>query len=391
MINRHILSIILTLLVLVPQFLISQVVLFRCDDYGLDEPHFYLNLKKAIDDAGAKLTIGVVPMQLSGLSNSAAQDSILGVLTKSPNIEIAQHGLSHRSWTYGTEFTGRSYQKQEEDIATGKKILEEKTGIRVKTFIPPFNTYDANTVNALQKFRFQTISGGVNNTASAPENSKLCFIPSTISLHRFTKLAIQGKLNKEGKYIVLFHTYGFTENQGFYAARDNSLYDITKSEEYMSTNLASFSALLELLRDKKAQVMTISELADSYGPRAYSSSIIKFNKSNSLFPLPEILHSEHPGYLLEKSSWFRVNQNTLIGVILYLSVLILSYFIATKIYMIQYIRKNIVALLITLSAIVLAISFISMKDGSLGYKVLLILSTYGGLILGILRGRYLKV
>lgn len=239
--------IIYILLITATDLLFSQVVVFRCDDYGLDEPYFYLHLKKVIEDSGAKITLGVVPLQMSGLSYDAVQDSVLVALAKSPGIEIAQHGLTHSSWSYGTEFIGRSFQIQKGDIAKGKMIIEQKTGKQIKTFIPPFNTFDGNTVRALQDLHFRSISGGVSNLASAPDNSKINFIPSTISLYRFSKLAFQGKLKKDVIYIVLFHTYDFIENHEFYAQHGDNPYNIENSHEFMSIDLPRFCGSKSLL------------------------------------------------------------------------------------------------------------------------------------------------
>ena len=65
--------------------------------------------------------------------------------------EVALHGYSHQlaEGTPLTEFAGLSYRDQERRITAGKAELERQLGVRVSTFIPPWNSYDIRTVRAL--------------------------------------------------------------------------------------------------------------------------------------------------------------------------------------------------------------------------------------------------
>ena len=74
-------------------------------------------------------------------------------------LEVALHGYSHQAkhafWRkYSTEFDGIDYINQVKRIDKGKIFLEYMLNTPVKTFIPPWSTYDLNTLKAINKLGY---------------------------------------------------------------------------------------------------------------------------------------------------------------------------------------------------------------------------------------------
>ena len=76
--------------------------------------------------------------------------------------EIALHGYDHQmlsDFYGGSEFGGVEYPNQYGRIVLGKKALKKTLDVDSVTFIPPFGTYDNNTVLALKELGFEAVSG----------------------------------------------------------------------------------------------------------------------------------------------------------------------------------------------------------------------------------------
>lgn len=83
--------------------------------------------------------------------------------------EIAQHGFRHVKHTdnggilgfnKASEFAGRDYDLQLQDLQQGRKILTD-FGFDPVTFIPPWHSFDESTIKALGQSGFKTFSDGL--------------------------------------------------------------------------------------------------------------------------------------------------------------------------------------------------------------------------------------
>jgi predicted deacetylase len=83
--------------------------------------------------------------------------------------EIAQHGYRHiknsddggvLNLNSASEFAGRRYSEQLDDLLKGKSILIDY-GFNPVTFIPPWHSYDTITLKALAKAGFKVLSDGL--------------------------------------------------------------------------------------------------------------------------------------------------------------------------------------------------------------------------------------
>ncbi len=145
------------------------IVIFRIDD---PQPQWKENtLKRAANlfiDEGVPVTLGVIPKphNRSSILNYPSFIFFLRRLTMiRRSFEVAQHGYTHLSLTKfkgSSEFGGISFEKQIDMMRKGKEILKS-AGFEPRTFIPPFDTYDSNTIRAASELGFIAFSAGYSN------------------------------------------------------------------------------------------------------------------------------------------------------------------------------------------------------------------------------------
>ncbi|EJN59976.1 DUF2334 domain-containing protein [Halogranum rubrum] len=146
----------------------QSLVVFRNDDI---QPYYRESEMRAVDsvfvEEGVPVTQGVIPNVAD--SGEIAHDQRLCQYLRAqserhPDIfEFALHGYTHNATTtfYGSsEFGEVAYEEQYRRISEGTAVIESCTGERPDTFVPPFDTYDNETVRALVRANFTTVSGG---------------------------------------------------------------------------------------------------------------------------------------------------------------------------------------------------------------------------------------
>ncbi len=200
-------------------------VVFRFDDYS----NRYQNLDDKVIEAfykhGLMCSVGVIPFQsadknimdLEGytpLKPSKIQN--LKQYLHDGVIEVVLHGYCHRPMLMDkaggkSEFYGLDYQSQLARIKKGKEFLEENLGITIKTFIPPYNSYDSNTLLALEKLGFKYFSADKYHVAY--KTSPFKFLPQTCDLDEVkgAVLAARKSKDKQTAIVALFHPFDFVE------------------------------------------------------------------------------------------------------------------------------------------------------------------------------------
>jgi peptidoglycan/xylan/chitin deacetylase (PgdA/CDA1 family) len=237
----------------------KQIYVFlRYDDYSNStNTDLEIKLIKAFRAYNISCTFGVTPFY-GGLENalSTKKAHILDDAIKSDIIEVALHGFDHISIRNRnkTEFSGLKFNKQLEKIANGKQFLENKLGIKINTFIPPFNSYDLNTIKVLEQLQFENISA--NMLGPAKEISALKFLPATCNLSTIETAIQSARLIDDFQpvLVLMFHDYEFTDvdrqkGKLSYDEFDNLL-------EWLSTqkdiHVGSFSKFPEILSNFNA-------------------------------------------------------------------------------------------------------------------------------------------
>lgn len=204
----------------------SVPLAFRYDDFsGKSDTQLEQQIFALLARYDIPCTVAVIPDVCSGafedpagqdlLPLSPAKADILRQGIAAGLIEVAQHGLTHQvQTTDGTrlsEFRDLSYDQQRDRIATGQAMLESAVGAAVRVFVPPWNTYDANTVAALEDLGFACLSGG--STGERPGSATLAFVPESADLDSVMQTVNGKRITNDGvPVVVLFHAYDFQES-----------------------------------------------------------------------------------------------------------------------------------------------------------------------------------
>ena len=128
-------------------------------------------------------------------------------------LDVAQHGYSHQRQSYArswyTAYEGLDYDSQLDKIDKGKVFLEKILDTKITTFVPPYNSYDANTLKVLEKLNFHCLSASLRGP-TAPSTS-LKFLPETCTLAQLRDVIRDARKIADYAPIicVMFHQYDF--------------------------------------------------------------------------------------------------------------------------------------------------------------------------------------
>lgn len=166
-------------------------------------------------------------------------------------IEIALHGYLHVRLAAPpappTEFAGLTFAEQFNLIGAGKSHLESIFSKRIAGFVPPWNSFDTNTLKALEELGFQYISAG--RDCPGRYQGPVRLIPRTAhltDLQRVIKEAQRfGPANPV--FVVVLHHYDFAES----------------GEKEAITNIQGFDDFLARIMDlKEVRICSLKEISD---------------------------------------------------------------------------------------------------------------------------------
>lgn len=143
------------------------------------------------------------------------------------SVEILQHGFYHQNNRFhageqipstSSEFEALPLHEQVGRIGQGKKLLESIYGVAVSTFVPPWNSYDAQTIEALEQLDFKFLSATQLKTLNQTS------IHETVgyqSIEQFEKKLQDWKQARcehtleDSVDIILLHSWEYYSDQGF--------------------------------------------------------------------------------------------------------------------------------------------------------------------------------
>ncbi|MGA3296040.1 MAG: DUF2334 domain-containing protein [Candidatus Bathyarchaeia archaeon] len=146
-----------------------MIVIFRDDDV---QPYFgaaaLKRLVEILDGSNIPITFGIIPNASGKSPIDVDKDQLAflqGILPKESMYETALHGYTHMNATFEptglgvSEFAGLPLDRQRELLTQGLAILHSAfPSVSIRTFIPPFDSYDNNTLIALREQGFTVIS-----------------------------------------------------------------------------------------------------------------------------------------------------------------------------------------------------------------------------------------
>jgi len=224
---------------------------------------FERRLLSAFGERGVPLTVCVVPYRRDETHDGPYYPAPAAVLPLAqPKIEllveflgkglveVALLGYVHQerapSRPY-TELAGVPYSEQLAKISAGKDLLEQRLETELITFVPPFNTYDDNTVEAAETLGFRVLSAGA---LCAPRStSALKFVPATclVTDLRYAVECARESQDPAPLVVVMLHPHDFVDLDP-------------------AAGRLAFGELLELLdwlgEQEDLQLRTIAEVAE---------------------------------------------------------------------------------------------------------------------------------
>ena len=267
-------------------------IALRFDDPSISSNH---DLEKEViaicSRHDVKINFAVIPFKiinqnLSPLTTDAAKHLVDAEMNGL--IEISQHGHSHQNNattnTTPSEFKGRPIEEQVELIKTGKSLLDSIFIQQDRGFVPPWNTFDYNTLLATNQLRFRYISGGWE----IPKNHKASgakIIPRTTQVSDIRQNIKQYKLYSPLKPILVavLHHYDFIESES-----NNGKFSLNEFEE--TIKIASSSRHVNMTSQNNiAQTLTTKNL--NFGLNAHYLITKKLHwRIQKYFPTPLFFH-----------------------------------------------------------------------------------------------------
>jgi hypothetical protein len=184
------------------------------DDVVLHADRIQEEVIRVFKKHGLPLSLGVIPFSEDQRGRDKVDSGYIDQLRTSVNngeLEIVLHGFSHTKNTHSTlktEFAGRTLPDQMSMLQRGQDYLQNKFQVPVHFFAPPWNTYDINTLKALQTLGFKGITADLGGVSLS---NGLAYLPATtIDFQDWGKL-LEWSDTKQGVIVVLFHSYTFSD------------------------------------------------------------------------------------------------------------------------------------------------------------------------------------
>lgn len=238
-------------------------IVFRYDDYSAtSDAAFTDRLLALFRKYDSPITFSVIPMTESNNPLHVPEirgDTVLPLTQENADLlrrglaegvlEVAMHGFSHQNnnGARSSEFTNVAIEKQTADLSKGKNYLESMIGTPVNIFVPPWNSYDLNTLRVLDSLGFSILSANRGGVKSDEVN--FTYIPYTCRVSDVKAGVMQARETggENVLLVVLLHEYEFTDIIG----RDGAI------------SFKQFSKLMKWLNEQQdIRIITLQEAAD---------------------------------------------------------------------------------------------------------------------------------
>ena len=193
-------------------------IIFRFDDPSpVSKIHVEELIFEELFTRKIPLTCAVIPARIRGETRiifTRERANHIVNWHKEGFMDIALHGYLHREARAipegrPSEFLGVPIQKQKSSIEAGRALLEDALQIHPTGFVPPWNRFDAATIDVLEELGFSYLSAGFSlpprfsrNLHILPLTSRLSNIDNTIAQAR--RFEIFSPL-----VIIVMHHYDF--------------------------------------------------------------------------------------------------------------------------------------------------------------------------------------
>jgi len=193
----------------------SQIITCNCVAFRLDDVQDYylrgpqVDVMELFQQKNADLTIGIIG-SVFGTDPLLINYIERGLANEFSTLEIASHSYSNAKLP--------TLDKSEQKILLEKtnEVLQNTLGVTPKTFIPPLNLFDDNTLEIVVELGFTHISGHIDEQHSPPYlgvDSEIFYFPANTQT---AKLNTDGvRWDKQERSLILEETKEFIDKNGF--------------------------------------------------------------------------------------------------------------------------------------------------------------------------------
>jgi len=203
----------------------SEVFLvFRYDDYSSESSLLIeREILDMLDRYEMSCSFGIIPYSIEP-GNSGEKEifpiknskiTLIKEYVREGSINIGIHGFLHittNNTESKTEFAGVPYKEQFDKIRASKNLLDSLFETKIISFIPPWNSYDEHTLNALKTLSFLNVSA--DNGQGDYNERQFNFIPFTAYFSDIKKILEYRKIpihNNLSVMVLMIHDYDFRE------------------------------------------------------------------------------------------------------------------------------------------------------------------------------------
>lgn len=275
-------------------------VVFRYDDYSANSlTDAELKIIETFRKHNIPISFGVIPFKVAGDVHDPSPQDLLPLDTlkgeilkkgyKDGILDITMHGYAHQtnSTEYLSEFANLDYEEQVKILSAGREYLQNVTGAQVTTFLPPWNTYDMNTLTALEASGFSTLSA--NKKGLVAKGSNLNYLPVSCDLTELKDAVKAARKSSDNQPLIvaLLHDYDFLDfNDVLGVLTFQQFYEVMDwVSAQRDVNILSISQAAEVIEDLSAdRAIRTKQLyyPEKIPPLSLGSSKLLYQESPSL-------------------------------------------------------------------------------------------------------------
>lgn len=219
-------------------------VVFRLDDPTVQYDSVSNRILQLFISNDIPLSVVMVPCAKDEMPYEV-NDSSYWQLLNSPNIEIAQHGLTHENIYNKGEFGGLSSEETNRRFQKGKSVLSRHFNKPIITFSPPFNSINPSFLTNLESNGFLILTADMYR--DIPCKGHIQYYPETLGhlmkqpdIWTASRESIINCKEKNAICVIMFHAYDLPDSTAWQQLGD--LLKLCKESE--NIELHTFSSLL---------------------------------------------------------------------------------------------------------------------------------------------------
>lgn len=242
------------------EIITCNCVAFRLDDvqdYYLRGPQ--VDIIELFQQKNADLTIGIIG-SVFGTDPLLVNYIERGLANEFSTLEIASHSYSN------AKLTALGKTEQKTLLEKTNEVLQNTLGITPKTFIPPLNLFDDNTLEITAELGFTHITGHIDENHSPPYlgvDSEILYFPANTQTAKLNPDGVTW--NKQERSLILEEIKEFIDENGFAVVMMHP-YEFTIEElgayttETDQDMIDRVGKLIDEINESGIEIVTISEI-----------------------------------------------------------------------------------------------------------------------------------